>query len=275
MKGNTIIMVMYALVTNHCNLSCPHCNVKLPTEKFNEETFIERLRAFNGHIILFGGEPTLYQDRLMRITNDEIIKEKSMSITTNLVNLNGELIRLYHRLSGIATSWNPNRFNDNQYHTWLGNLDILKYEKINISVMVTLTSDLICIDPESFINTISKWNVSAIKFETYIGDDVTPEFLDKVDEWLCEVYKAWNNDIRNDIISKLDDWYFDCSNVYTLHPEGNVTLGCPHRSPIYMPEECYECSRSATCRPCRLQQYCSYPKKLARLVNAEKNKQLL
>ena len=108
-------MSLYALLTRHCNLSCPHCNVKYPVEEFNEDKFIDQLRLYNnGTIIFFGGEPTLYQDRLLRVANDEIIKTKKRSITTNLINLNDDLINLYHDIGSVATSWNPNRFDSEQ-----------------------------------------------------------------------------------------------------------------------------------------------------------------
>lgn len=260
-------MSLYALLTRHCNLSCPHCNVKYPVEEFNEDKFIDQLRLYNnGTIIFFGGEPTLYQDRLLRVANDEIIKTKKRSITTNLINLNDDLINLYHDIGSVATSWNPNRFDSEQYRIWLKHLDWLHNENIDPLVMVTLTKDLISMDAYDFLCIMHEWNIKSIRFETYVGNDTDPKFWEDVDNWLCDVYRKWDSPIKNKIIDNVKRWYYECKDVYTLHPEGNITTGCPHRASIQIPDECYTCERVSICKPCRLQKYCSYPRKFAKLL---------
>jgi hypothetical protein len=36
-----------------------------------------------------------------------------------------------------------------------------------------------------------------------------------------------------------------------------------------VPEECYNCERANICKPCQLQRYCSFPKKLFELVSKD------
>ena len=62
---------LYALLTQNCNLQCPHCMIYNNTKEdfFNEERFLDVLRNWKGDITLFGGEPTLYRDRFMKAIN--------------------------------------------------------------------------------------------------------------------------------------------------------------------------------------------------------------
>ena len=61
-------------------------------------------------------------------------------------------------------------------------------------------------------------------------------------------------------------WYFDCSEVYTLHPNGELVKGCPNHKTESVPMECYSCERAEFCRPCALHNYCTFPKKLAEAI---------
>ena len=55
---------LYAVLTNQCNLSCPHCDIKSSElDDYNKELFLNAIKEFDGNIILFGGEPTLYKNR--------------------------------------------------------------------------------------------------------------------------------------------------------------------------------------------------------------------
>jgi hypothetical protein len=69
---------------------------------------------------------------------------------------------------------------------------------------------------------------------------------------------------------------FDCSEVYTLYPNGTLRKGCPNfEGEIYMPTKCYICNISETCMPCRLHKYCSYPHKFAKLLEERRNEECI
>ena len=264
---------LYAVVTNQCDLSCPHCDIKSQAlDNYNEELFINTLKEFDGNIILFGGEPTLHKDRLLKILS----LNKAMSISTNLVNLDKDFIPYFKNLY-VATSWNHLRFTYFQYRAWLNNLKLLHENEISCRVLITLTKDLIQSSPTRFIEMVKIWNseykaIDSIAFEQLIDNTKSKEFYERADDWLCKVHNLWKKHdikIENLIINKLDHWYCDCDNVYTLQPNGEIINRCPHSFGICVVSECLTCPQSETCRPCRLQQHCTYPKKLAQLVKQE------
>lgn len=259
---------IYALITEECNLSCPHCDIrKIKNDNFNHDLFMNELLNTKGKIIFFGGEPTLYQDRLINIATDKRLENNPKTISTNLIILNEELIKLYHYLDSISTSWNPHRFSNKQYDQWLTNLQWLYDENIYPLVLITLTEDLINIPANEFLNFISSWKcIKRIRFENYVGRETNPEFFDKVDNWLCDIYKLWNVPIENEITKILGRWYYDCSNIYSLYPNGKLRNGCPQHTYPSMPNECYTCDMAFKCKPCQLQKYCSFPKKLYNIV---------
>ena len=58
---------VYAMVTTNCNLGCPHCDIKNDNaDNWVAEAFINQLNAAD-HNIIFGGEPSLYMDRVKTI----------------------------------------------------------------------------------------------------------------------------------------------------------------------------------------------------------------
>lgn len=269
--------VLYALPTTHCNLSCEHCDIKDRKEVYDRDAFIKQLTSFNSRIILFGGEPTLYRDRLFDIIEHDRAANKNIgSISTNLMILNDELISLYREIGHIATSWNPTRFRHNEYITWTENCNWLHAEGLTTSIMITLTDDLISMRPEEFLEIVRSWNpgvIKQIKLEHYVGD-TTPDYYHRVDRWLCELYGLWKeSDPYCTIFDKVKHWVFDCSGVYTLTPDGVLHQGCPHLMTATTPDECYSCDKCTNCRPCQLHNYCSCPTELQKLVlNKEETK---
>lgn len=268
---------LYAMLTNHCNLSCKHCTIKDAPECYNKNNFLNHIKEFSGHIILFGGEPTLYEDRLFEVI--DVIKEygdnKRIGITTNLIKLNKRLIDFYSTIKGLCTSWNYSRFTDYQYKIWLNNIDVLEFYNIHATVLITLTNDLISKPVDEFIQIISKWNnkvIENIKFEQCIDNSLGKDHYDKTDDWLCELFmKRDKISIDIDIFDKNNKWYFNCNDIYSLTPDGVIHNCCPNG--LYnnrrVPNECLTCSISNKCRPCRLQQYCTRPIKLKYLIERE------
>lgn len=232
---------------------------------------MEYLRAFNGDITLFGGEPTLYRDRLKDVCfSDPYISSKIKSITTNLMIMDDEMLSILESIGYVGTSWSPSRFTDKEYDIWKSNIDLIN-GKIKVRVLSTMTNELLSLSPDVLMGIISKWNTNTIKdidFEYYVGPESTPEYFEKCDQWLCEIYKKWDSPVKIVNADRVASgrWCFNCNDVYSLYPDGTVKNGCPHNLEPRVPDECYSCDRSDKCRPCMLQSYCSYPKKFAELI---------
>ena len=270
--------ILYALPTMKCNLHCPHCFIKDTPETFDREKFLSVLNNFEGSIVMFGGEVTSNLDRFYDIYESNMIdgKSKISSVSSNLIVLNDKLISIYKSINSVSTSWNALRFTNAQYELWKSNCKRLSCNGIRHRIMVTLTEDLLEWDVEAFLDKAKEWITTTlrdIKFEHYVGDSTSPEYFERVDKWLCELYSKWNIATKMEISERVLNWSYDCSEIYTLYPDGTVKNECPHASARYTPIECFECSRVETCRPCRLQKYCSYPKRFAELVKAD-NKHL-
>lgn len=267
---------LYAIPTWNCNLNCPHCAIKNRKDNFNEIKFISELNSFDGRIVLFGGECTSNLKRMISIFNNnhEYGRSKISSVSTNLINLSDEILNIYKQLDSIATSWNPNRFNQKEYDIWMKHCKVISENNINYIIMITLTDDLFSMNINDFISMMKTWdlpNLKQIKFEHYVGPEATPDYFERADEWLCKIYKLWNLNAKFGMVERVCNWKFNCSNIYSLLPDGTLINQCPHMLEYHIPEECFTCERANKCRPCRLQKYCSYPKKLANLIGETAN----
>lgn len=252
--------ILYTIPNYECNLKCSHCDIKNIKCEYNEKAFIKAINENSfDEIILFGGEPTLYYDRL----KSSIDTGKITSITTNLIRLTADKYDLIKDLQ-VNTSWNPSRFNPIQYSEWLDNIE--KFE--NLTVLITLTSELIEMEPLEFLNIAKEWNVSGILFEQLISNENTNEHFKNVDKWLCDITDKWNIKAENLILDKINHWYFDCDNTYTLRPDGTIISGCPHSYNVRFTQQCLTCEKSSICRPCKLQSLCTFPTELYKKVNS-------
>lgn len=257
---------LYALITRRCNLTCPHCDVYKLKDDFNEEKFLSYLHKYDGRIILFGGECSLYPNRIKLLLNDDEINYKIESATTNLVILNDELIECYKQIKHLGTSWNPGRFTDYQYNKWMENIhELSKYEKITTGVLITLTDSLFEYDFDKFLHILNRLdregNINNIKFENFVGPGTDRSYFRRSDEFLCKLYDHWNWNfkMRFETIDRVLSHYMDCSFVEHLNPDGSVETGCAHIAPIQASMDCLLCENNSICKPCQLQQYCTMP----------------
>lgn len=261
--------VVYAMITTNCNLTCNYCTIRDSYDGYNRDAFIRQLIDFDGKIILFGGEPTLYRDRLLDVFYHDGIRNKVKSITTNLMILDDDIIELLKNIKSVGTSWNPSRFRNGEYDIWKNNLNKLEDHGITVGILATLTEELINMSPSDVLDIINTWNPNVVKninFELCISDHSTPEYFKKCDEWLCEIYKSWNCKFVFRNADTIKNWYHDCNYIYTLTPTGKIIHRCPQGGSMKIPSECYSCNRNDICRPCRLQSHCSYMHKFGQLV---------
>ena len=264
---------LYAMLTSHCNLKCPHCGVPDKNyETYNEEKVMKEIQTFDGEVTLFGGECTLYEDRFIKALETKNVS----SVSTNFLDVSGKRLE-YFRGKGFATSWNPNRFTDSQYSQWLKNLEQASNIGATFIIMITLTPDLIDVPPNELLQLIILWEylsgLESIQFEQLIDPSQSQEFYDRVDMWLCEfhrLYKASGCKIRNTIDERVFEWVFNCQDQYTLYPDGKMVNLCAMDEFPTICKSCSECKYTQICTPCRLQQYCTFPKKLYELIKEEK-----
>ena len=259
--GN-LMKTLYAMITRNCNLTCPHCDIRTnAADSFNPELFYERLKEFDGHKIIFGGEPSLYVDRI------KMAVKYCDSISTNLLHLTDELIEIYQDL-GIATSWNPARFSPQEYKTWIANVKKLSNNKPML--LITLTPDLLTYKNfKQLILNEFEGLFESIVFEQLIDKTKDQSFYSAVDEWLCDLHDFWIHNISTPCYPfERTDWQFDCAENWTMLPNGLMRYGCPNYPNNYQGilSDCYHCEYVSICRPCQLQKQCSCPKQLMKKI---------
>lgn len=265
---------LYAVPWYSCNLDCPHCHVHKRQFTFNKDKFMGSLnKAEYDEVVLFGGEPTMVWAHF----KDIIETGKITSVSSNMVMYPTHFIKsvfvpymLKYNIS-VATSWNLKRFNKlGQIEKWAANVKALTDENVDVLLLITLTEDLLEAPLSHIIYALGIMEGAGVKkflFEPYIG---LHECNEKADEWLCNFHDNYPGIMDNLIEYKLDNWNCDCSNIYTLEPDGTIRKGCPDYIPmneLTFNEKCVQCEYNNRCRPCMLQRSCSYPKKLAKKLN--------
>lgn len=262
-------MEVYAIPNYECTLSCPHCEIRSMRCKWDKERFLSALRSLpdNAQVVLFGGEPTLFSDRLEACWKTG----KITSISTNLLSLSYDAWKvLLDRKISIATSWNPVRFTESLPESrWLENLKALAAMKRDCMVLVTMTEDLIADNMwdsvlAAFDRIDSTGACSKLLLEHLVDDHMLPDLFQRCDAWLCKLHDAWRWKFTNKLEEKLKQgWKFICNDSWTLHPDGHMTKGCPHGKRRTLCKACLTCKRAAECKPCQLQKACTYPEQLA------------
>lgn len=269
-----------------CNLNCPHCTLKDITPQryldkvYNTMRFIRMVNDETLTFNLFGGEPLLLKDEELKIF-EEFFDNTKIILSTNLLSkLTPYKIKLMKKVEDVNTSWNPKRFTNEQYQHWLKQLKILNDNDISYSVMITLTKDLIQMNPLDFYNLVCSWEKCRnIDLKQMIGD-LTNDF-EAVDEWLCRLYDIWKfkkplNLIFNEIKQIIEGkriWKNYCKTTTTIMPNGYLKDGCPYYE--YEPQKpfCYQCEYYPICKGgCNIQEKCTFPKKLYEKI---KNEQII
>lgn len=256
-------MTIYVVLTENCNLSCSHCRYSVKTKDFfNKDKVISVLEELkDANIIIFGGEPTLYTDRLLSVL------PYANSISTNLM-CNSATLDIIKDLP-IATSYNPSRFTKKQYFRWVKNLAKLSNKP---TLLITLTKDLLDIAPKELFDTLPLHLIGNITFEYEIANNYT-EYYTQVDEYLSQVYDLNPSIPINNFEQLAKGYIHDCSQTYTLYPNGEIKYGCPNYYYSQPLDECYSCKMSSVCKPCALQQHCSFPIRTYEKINNEHKRQ--
>lgn len=249
--------VTYVIPTHHCNLNCPHCDLKLRTDNFNAELFYDTLTKLDGEIIIFGGEPLLYKDKLRKLLS---LNKHITSISSNMLLWDNEIeqiLKPYPKIT-IASSWNPHRFTEEQYSLWLTNL-----KKANIvnNINITLTDDLYDYDINLLLKVIRDIDdIASIK--TISFEPLVPNYDNaRGDQFLCKIYdliKGYR--VKIDLRKIFGKKY--CRGIYTLLPSGKLIKDCPqwYITNHTLLKECLDCKLIKICKPCKKICSCSFPK---------------
>lgn len=252
-----LLTALYVIPNYQCNLACPHCTLHEYNVEYNEDKLLNVLNCTKAKkCILFGGEPLLYFNRFKRI----IETNKITSISTNLLLLSKESLNLIKQFDiNVATSWNLKRFTDEQLKVWFDNI-----KKVQCDVLITLTNDLITkYGTNKLLKVLQQLDnfgtVKNVIFEQVVDNTMTQQHYERVDQWLCNLHDNWHFKMVNAIEEKLNNCILDCSKIKTLEPNGVLRQGCPQFKTVHVVNKCLSCELNKICKPCILQQHCTFP----------------
>ena len=253
---------IYIKTTESCNLKCDHCYIgeaRKNNKFFDEDTTIAWLKDYmniNGlknsdlYISFHGGEPLLCPlEKMEKMCR--AFQGAQFDATTNLTyNLTDEMLKFMRTCfvsDGqffVKTSWDKDiRFKTKEQELlWWENIRKLKSEGAYIKVNICLTTKLLEISPEAFLDYFYSSGIDELHFERLTlntTQDVTliPE-PKIVDRWLLNLYKLRPEieiDNFTDIKRALNGEYVGCrkrtcmKDVLTINADGSVGA-CPNSS---------------------------------------------
>lgn len=270
---------LYITITNECQLRCPHCyKDDYGLSIFNIKDVKSILEKYTGIdcVILYGGEPLLekYAGEVINVLRYLKNNKKIVCCVSNLCfdDLTSEQEYIIHEVDNLSTSWNPNRFTDDQYNKWLSNINKIS-KKRDIHLLVTLTKDLIEMDYKDVYNKLEKYPFITIKFEPYIGNDILKPNNKDIDIWLKNFFELClkNNNVEKytlfmDIINSIKDnsnygiFNRKCTeNILTLKPNGEI-INCPNMCSTYLnnkQEKLNQVKYNDKCLKCEFFNFCN------------------
>lgn len=263
-----IDLMVYLKTTETCQLNCSHCFTSGKNGRkifFNPDSVIDWFHRFhevvpkirNGNVAFHGGEPFLAPISAMRKVWEschQLWPNLWWSATTNLVyNLDDEKRSFMKQAftQGIATSWDKGiRFqSQHQEKLWNKNLGILREDGHNVTVMISLSRDVLRIDAEDFLKWFIDLGVPFMHLERITPNgnalnnrDIMPT-NQELDEWFIklwdasvklEAHKKFSNLFFNSILTSLvNKSHTGCrcrgceQKIFTLNADGTIG-GCPN-----------------------------------------------
>lgn len=235
--------MVYLKTTETCQLNCEHCftsGAKGAKVFFNPEkviNFFTRLKKViphydNGLISFHGGEPMLAPLKDMYAVYDgvkDLWDTVNWSIQTNLVyNLSDEKIEFFDKITKreqIGTSWDVGiRFpSEKAEKLWEKNVRTLADLGYPITVMVSLTSKSVKIEPKDIINKMVDLGVKYVNFErmTPNGNARDNDYLAAGNKNLDAYFvKMWEQTVKYGLHKNIGNMFFNSiltSLVYTTH----------------------------------------------------------
>ncbi len=191
-RMNDDVLSLTIAPTMACNLHCSYCFEQSHPSVFMKDdvedaiiAFIKGLRDVKYiHISWFGGEPLLYFDRIVSLTNRiksiQTVKGYEAEIITNGVNMSADKastlenlnIKTVHvTIDGLESIHNERRGGDNHVNTFkkiISGLDLLsKYGNISKTIRVNIDKT----NSEQFVKVFNfiRNRYAGLNFNTYIG----------------------------------------------------------------------------------------------------------
>ena len=261
-----MIETLYVIPSYRCNLNCSHCDIRNYQMAENNAAVIQQLQRIDFRDgIIFGGEPLLLDIGLL---SDICRVGKIRSISTNLLPLAQRHIELFQEYDiKVATSWNPGRFNEFQFETWLKNIKSLVAVRIFPTILITLTESLFKSDIDFVLDQLNDIGNFIIKFEPYVPS--SRDLIKKSDVWLTDLSSRWVwPSLTNQIfLDYTNGNILNCRGKWTLRPDGTLEHSCPTQLSDNIMRQCYLCEYRDICKPCLKQVECSFMKKFYRYVN--------
>ena len=253
--------ITYVVFSYRCNLSCSYCFVKDKQIELDQSKFFKSLKELDGDLCFFGGEPSLDLAMMERCyaTNPNF-----KSVSTNLLCLTDQHISFYKRaMLDVSTSWNPERFTESQLSTWKKSIQKIKAAGLSLTVMVTLTDQVIEMSPFFFSKLAESWQADAVLLQPIVP--MSEELHQRADQWLCQLKKVWPSSLKSLLQSRYQSRFLSACGreVKTLQPNGEIHKLCSMaREKIYpVLDQCLQCQLRSICKPCPLQSSCSVFKK--------------
>lgn len=266
-------IMIYLKTTETCNLNCSHCFTNGTNGRkiyFNVDKTIDWFKRLKkmfssfrvAHIDFHGGEPFLAPiENMQKVYNvvSKLYPEMTWGATTNLVykltdkKLNFMRTALSKR---IGTSWDPKiRFTNNkQIKLWEDNVHQLIAEGFTIKLFVSMSRDVIQMDPKDIIYYAIKLGIQEIDFERITFDGNAKKNLvlwpsnKELDNWFVKYHeqieeynlrdKIYHTFMEN-IYAKFErgfpdagTWCRNCEQkLFTLNADGTIA-GCPNSAPV-------------------------------------------
>jgi len=266
-------MMVYLKTTETCNLNCDHCFTNGKNGRkiyFNPDKTIDWFKRLaeqlphkpSLHIEFHGGEPFLAPLEDMWRTHKEVSDfwpEASWGCTTNLVHkLTDEKLEFIEKVLGnrIGTSWDPKiRFdNDNQRKLFESNVKLLIDRGVTIKLFVSLTRDVISMEPIDLLRYVKSLGVQEMDLERVTKDGLATRNLHifpsnkEMDDWFLKMHEQtveynardWvDNGFLENVYAKFETgftkagtWCRDCERkLFTINADGTIA-GCPNSAPV-------------------------------------------
>jgi len=263
---------VYLKTTETCNLNCKHCFTNGKNGKkiyWNVDLTIDWIKRVNEyfpnlnhiHFEFHGGEPFLVPIQQMQRVYDScnnLWKSMSWGATTNLVyKIDDDYIKFVKNVFGnrLASSWDPNiRFsNEKQKKLWEKNIKTLNENQISIKLFVSVTKDLIKIEPIKLLKYFKKLKFKEVSFERLTKNGNANLFSEifptnkELDDWFLLMHEQnlkygcrdwFENEFLENIYSKFENKLLnlgtfcrDCEQkLFTINADGTIA-GCPNSAP--------------------------------------------
>lgn len=307
-------LYFYIKTTETCNLNCDHCftngkngrKIYFDPEKVAD--WVNKLKEYRpqstGHFEFHGGEPFLapIEDmwKFYDLTKD-VWPHNTYGITTNLVHkLTEEKLEFMDIVlkKRIGTSWDPKiRFdNDKQVELFENNIRTLIDRGYTIKLFVSLTRDVINMEPIKLLEYVRSLGVQEMSIERITSDGLALKNLfvfptnQEMQEWFLKMHhqseeagaRDWfSNDFLESVYAKFEVGFTgsgtfcrDCEQkIFTINADGTIA-GCPNSAPvdyfstinespetvINAPKRCdiimSELNRDPRCYNCPVYKYC-------------------